>query len=298
VRIGLELDTKLVVHAPALGDCAVCHAPHATENPSLLIAGTAELCTQCHQDIAHTVASATTQHAAVTSKRACTNCHAPHASNFASLLKAEPQNLCFECHNQTIKMPDGTSLANMKSLIETGKSLHGALTQRGCVECHEIHGGGHRRLLTNEYPSDLYYPFSESTYALCFSCHDRQLVLEAKTGSATGFRNGDTNLHFVHVNRDKKGRTCAVCHDAHAADHDKHIRDTVPFGPGGWKLPIRYEALPEGGKCGGTCHTALEYNRTKPITYAPKPAESAWKGEGLIPGSRAEPPSTANPSPK
>lgn len=290
VRLSIELDTKAVVHAPALGDCRVCHEPHATGNPSLLVKQTTALCTECHQDIAHTISSATTQHAAVTTRRGCTNCHSPHASTHASLLKDEPAALCFECHNQPIDMPDGTRLTNMKALIETGKSLHGALTQRGCVECHEIHGGGHRRLLSNEYPSDLYYPFSESSYALCFSCHDRQLVMEERTRSATGFRNGDTNLHAVHVNQDKKGRSCRVCHDAHAATHDKHIRESVAFGPAGWKLPLMYQSLPEGGKCGGSCHAPMEYSRTRPLTY-PKPAQDdAWKGDDLVPGKRADPP--------
>lgn len=299
VRIGVELDTKPVVHAPALGDCGVCHAPHATDFAAILVSDPVTLCTSCHQNIANTINSASTQHAAVTTKRACINCHSPHASDHASLLKDSPQNICFECHNQAIKLPDGTSLVNMKSLIQTGKSLHGAVTQRGCVECHEIHGGGHRRLLRNEYPSDLYYPFSETSYALCFSCHDRQLVLESQTAGSTGFRNGSENLHFVHVSKDKKGRSCRVCHDAHAATHDKHIRDDVAFGTGGWKLPIRYESLPDGGKCGGACHAPFEYNRVTPIVYPATPPSGAWKGEDLVPGSRAEPANPPSPpSPK
>ncbi len=289
VQTGLELETRRVVHAPVLGDCQVCHNPHATDSRAMLVADTAALCTSCHQNIAGTMAAATTQHAAVTTKRSCTNCHAAHASDHESLLKSEPRQLCFECHNQPIRMPDGTELVNMKAVIETGTSLHGALTQRGCVECHDIHGGGHKRLLMLEYPSELYYPFSETSYALCFSCHDRQLVMEAKTGSATGFRNGETNLHWVHVSRDVKGRSCKVCHDSHASTHDKHIRDEVAYGPAGWKLPIRYEALPEGGKCGGSCHAAHEYNRVKPLTYEVRQPGKVWKGDELVPGSRAEP---------
>ncbi len=289
LRTGMEIERAPVVHAPVLGDCRVCHDPHATDQPAILVSDPATLCTECHQDVAHTLSTATTQHAAVTTKRACLNCHEPHAGTHAALLKKEPQDLCFECHNQPVKLPDGTALLNMQKVIESGKSLHGAVTQRGCVECHEIHGGGHRRLLTNEYPSDLYFPFSDSAYALCFSCHDRQLAVEASTSSATGFRNGDQNLHFVHVTRDKKGRSCKVCHDAHAASRDMHIRDEVPYGPAGWKLPLKYEALPEGGKCGAGCHAPLEYNRVNPVTY-PAGKPGAWNGEDLIPGIRADPP--------
>lgn len=298
VRTDLEIRTKPVVHAPVLGDCQTCHDPHATDQPGLLTRDPAALCTECHQDIANKLSSATTQHAAATTKRACLNCHSPHASDHAALLKDTPQNLCFECHNQPVELPDGTKLVNMKKVIETGKSLHGAITQKGCVECHEIHGGGHRRLLTNEYPSDVYYPFSESSYALCFSCHDKQLVLLATTPNATNFRNGDLNLHYVHVNRDKKGRTCKLCHDAHAASRDKHIRDEVPFGKKGWKLPIRFVALPTGGKCSAGCHAAYEYNRDQPIIYPPLKLDGAWKGIDLSPGALAEPPPAKEPTKK
>ncbi|MFZ4573649.1 MAG: cytochrome c3 family protein [Phycisphaerales bacterium] len=296
VRVAIELRVKPVVHAPVLGECRVCHDPHATDNPALLVADTVTLCSSCHEDVAHTAKNAVTQHGAVTSNRGCTNCHTPHAGDFASLLKQDPKTLCFECHDKPIALPDGTKLTNMKKLIEAGKSLHGAVTQKGCIECHEIHGGGHRRLLTNEYPSELYYPFSESSYALCFSCHDKQLAMEAK-GKATGFRNGETNLHFVHVNKDKKGRSCKVCHDAHAASADQHIRDTVAFGPGGWKMPINYRSLPEGGKCGGACHQPLEYNRVTPLVYPARAGNGEWRGEELVPGRLAEPetPVPANP---
>ncbi|MFO0831702.1 MAG: cytochrome c3 family protein [Phycisphaerales bacterium] len=294
VRTGLEISSAPVPHQPALGDCQVCHDPHATDQKAMLVADPATLCTQCHADIKHTMETATTQHAAVTTKRACLNCHNPHGSRNPSLLRQDVKSLCFECHNQPIKAADGTTIVNMKQVIETGTSLHGAVTQRGCVECHEIHGGGHRKLLTNEYPSDLYFPFSESSYALCFSCHDRQLVLLADTGSATGFRNGTENLHYVHVNKDKKGRSCKVCHDAHAANHEKHIRDEVVYGAGGWKLPIKYEALPEGGRCGAGCHQPLEYNRREPIKY-PQAPESKWKGEDMVPGVLADPKESGAP---
>lgn len=304
VRTGIEIDTGSVVHSPAQGDCRICHDPHATDHASLLLDDAAALCTQCHQDVAHAMTTASTQHAAVTTKRGCTNCHAPHAGEHTSLLKSDPKELCFECHNQPITQPDGTTIVNMKQVMEGGKSLHASVTQRGCVECHAIHGGDHRKLLVSEYPSTMYYPFSENSYALCFNCHDRQLVMEADTKGATGFRNGQTNLHYIHVNKDKKGRSCRICHDAHAASPDKSIRDNVPYGPGGWKLPLKFESLPTGGKCGGACHAPFEYNRDTPVKYPPRPSGNSWNGEDLVPGVRAPqtpnqtPATTPDPSPK
>ncbi|MCA9294532.1 MAG: hypothetical protein KDA20_12035 [Phycisphaerales bacterium] len=288
IRTGLEIENQPVVHGPVLGDCLVCHAPHATDNPAILRQSAQALCEECHEDIANTTHNASVQHAAVTENRACLNCHTPHASEHTALLRHDVTMLCFECHNKPVQMPDGTELVNMKALIETGKSLHGAITDRSCAECHEIHGGGHRRLLVREYPSDLYYPFAESAYALCFSCHDHQMVLLAKTESATQFRNGSDNLHYIHVSKDEKGRSCKVCHDAHAASRDKHIRNSVPFGPKGWQLPIKFEQLENGGRCAAGCHQVYEYNRLEPRTYPAMRAETGWNGADLVPGSRID----------
>jgi predicted CXXCH cytochrome family protein len=290
VTTGHQIDSLPSVHEPVLGDCLICHDPHATDNAAILSADPLTLCTGCHQEIANKVEHAPTQHDAVTSERSCLNCHAAHAAGEARLLKQDTQSLCFECHNKVIKLEDGTELQDMKQLIENHDSLHGAIAQDSCVVCHEIHGGGHRRLLTHEYPTDLYYPFSENAYALCFGCHDRQLALLGRTEAVTSFRNGDTNLHYVHVNRDEKGRSCSVCHDAHAADADRHIRAEVPFGPGKWMLPIKYESLAEGGRCGPGCHQSFEYNRVNPVEYPPIQDAEAWKGLDLVPGVPAETP--------
>ncbi len=295
---GLLIESRRVAHEPARGDCRVCHDPHATDSPAILSADPVTLCTGCHEDIAKTMSGATTPHGALTTERSCLNCHAPHASDHPALLREEPATLCFECHNTSIALKDGGRLLNMKELIERGKSLHGAIAQGSCVVCHEIHGGGHRRLLTNEYPTDLYYPFSESLYSLCFSCHDRQLALLSHTETVTAFRNGDRNLHYAHVNRAEKGRSCRICHDSHAANRERHIRDAVPFGPGGWLLPIKYERLPDGGRCGAGCHAAFEYSRVNPVVYPADKGGEEWKGADLVPGVRAEPPKDPPDPPK
>jgi predicted CXXCH cytochrome family protein len=285
-----QIKSKLVVHQPvAKGDCRVCHAAHATDQPAMLNEDPAKLCTSCHQDIASKMEHATTQHAAVTSKRSCLNCHTAHAGDYPKLLREPEINLCLECHNTTISLKDGGSILNMKAVIEQGKSLHGAIAAQSCAACHDIHGGERRRLLVNEYPNEMYLPFTESAYALCFNCHDKNLVMQKETTAVTSFRNGQTNLHFVHVNRQDKGRSCRTCHDSHAATRDRHIRDEVPFGPMGWRLPIKYEALAGGGKCGAGCHAAFEYNRTTPVVY-PDQKGGTWKGVDLPAPTEKPPP--------
>lgn len=290
VNTGIAMDTLRNVHEPATGDCLLCHDPHASDYKAALVRDPQHLCLECHQNVAHMVESATTTHAAVTSERSCLNCHTGHASSHASLLQKDMMQLCFECHDRVITLPDGTQVANMKAIIEKGTSLHGPIAEHDCTSCHEIHGGGHRRLLTSEYPTEFYLPFAESEYALCFNCHDRQLVLLEKTSTVTGFRNGDVNLHFVHVNKDEKGRSCRVCHDAHASSQANHIRESIPFGPKGWPLPIKYQSKADGGGCAAGCHAALDYSRTNPVVYPKNPAGGDWRGEELVPGRRSDKP--------
>jgi predicted CXXCH cytochrome family protein len=294
ISTALEIETRRVVHDAVLSDCLICHSAHATDTRGLLLDKPAALCTNCHVEIAATMGHATTQHAAVTTKRDCLNCHTAHASDRPRLLRNDERSLCFECHDTAITLDDGTVLANMKTIIERGKSVHGAIAERSCAPCHQIHGGEHRRLLTQEYPLDFYREFSEGEYALCFTCHDLQLVLAAETKAVTGFRNGSHNLHYEHVNREKS-RSCRVCHDSHAADRERHIRSDVPFGPAGWLLPIQFEQLEDGGRCAAGCHRAYEYNRTTPVVYPTADPEGAWEGLNLVPGIRTDP---AAPPPK
>ena len=75
------------------------------------------------------------------------------------------------------------------------------------------------------------------------------------------------NLHYLHVNRDKKGRTCRACHETHASNAEKHIRDSVPFGKGGWELPIGFEKTASGGSCSPGCHKPIGYDRDRAVEY-------------------------------
>jgi predicted CXXCH cytochrome family protein len=225
-------------------------------------------------------------HAPVTSERRCLNCHDPHAGGDSSLLVTDMQTLCCECHDREIRLPDGGTLADIKQVLETGTHLHGPASEGNCAACHRSHGGDHFRMLRAAYPPGLYESFDEQRYALCFLCHDRQLASEATTKTHTGFRNGQANLHFVHVNRGKKGRTCRVCHQAHAGSNEKLIRESISFG--GWELPIGFNRTEHGGRCASGCHAAYEYNRVTPMEY---PTRSACKPPP--PSGRGAPVSTA-----
>ncbi len=274
-----QLESMQTIHEPVAGDCRQCHDAHASNHKMMLLEDTETLCLNCHDAIKETIETANTQHAAVTTERACLNCHEAHASDYARLMQDDMLVLCFECHDKDIEGEDGVVLGNIKAVIEGGTSLHGPIGQGNCAACHMIHGGDEFRLLVREYPAAFYAPFNEESYALCFSCHEPELVQDETTRALTNFRNGDVNLHYLHVNRKKKGRTCRACHETHASNKANHIRESVPFGRSGWPLPIKFRKLEKGGSCTPGCHKPFEYNRDDPVDYEPPDEPPIWPTE-------------------
>ena len=96
---------------------------------------------------------------------------------------------------------------------------------------------------------------------MCFECHNRQMALMAKTKTLTGFRDGKVNMHYLHVNKKPKGRTCRACHQVHASSQEKHIRVSVPFGDIEWELPVIFTISEDGGSCQVGCHAPKGYRR-------------------------------------
>ncbi len=273
-----RMETSTVKHDPAEKNCLLCHDAHGSAQKMILKKPAQELCLSCHEKVRSTVEHAKTKHGAVIEGRQCLNCHEAHATNFPRILRNNPMDLCMECHNKPLTGPQGP-IADMSTVLASGKSLHGPIAEKNCSACHQIHGSDTFRLLTKEYPPEFYAPFKAENYALCFSCHEKSLVLDPKTTALTGFRNGDVNLHFVHVNKDTKGRTCRACHETHASDQAKHIRDSVPFGK--WNMPIGFKKTDTGGGCAPGCHVPYEYDRVKPVTYSKVPGTKppTWPAE-------------------
>jgi len=72
---------------------------------------------------------------------------------------------------------------------------------------------------------DIHKHFSALRQAASALVARPDLALARSTLTATGFRDGDVNLHYVHVNREKKGRSCRACHDIHAGNDNKLMRE-------------------------------------------------------------------------
>lgn len=253
---------KEYVHKPVREDCNDCHDPHASPEPNRLILPLPEGCYDCHKEQKKYIESVSVVHGAITEDKSCLNCHTPHASNLPKQLKDVPMELCLTCHNQERETPYGT-IRNMVGFLDDNSYVHGPIRKGDCSACHNPHGSDYWRIVKQYFPQDFYAPFSLGMYELCFSCHEKTTALTEETTTITGFRNGETNLHFMHVNKKDKGRTCKACHDIHASNNLVHISYDFPYGQ--WLLPINYEPLENGGRCTPGCHETKEFNRINPV---------------------------------
>ncbi len=240
---------KPVKHAALDDGCTTCHAAHGSAHPKLLAEEGQALCFQCHDDVGKQVTQAKVAHAAVDSDAGCANCHSPHAADQAKLLLRPEKETCLACHAEVL---------DPKMTV-----LHGPIADGSCVSCHRPHGGEEGKLLLAAFPSGGYAAYSDTTYALCFECHDSAAVRYPDTSFATGFRDGERNLHYLHVNDPQKGRSCALCHGLHGAPNPALIADRVPFGK--WHLPIKFVKTETGGSCAPGCHQPVAYDRQTPV---------------------------------
>jgi predicted CXXCH cytochrome family protein len=239
-------DTKKHVHPPvAAGDCLDCHDPHQSDNKAQLKAPGAELCYTCHEK---GKLDRTFSHRPIAEGK-CLGCHDPHQSDNTYMLKADGFNLCITCHDKN---------------MFTGKSVHAPVAAGDCNACHAPHGTQLHHLLKKSVPEEMYQSFDKANFDLCFGCHPNTLADSQRTDAETNFRNGMFNLHYVHVNKADKGRSCKVCHDPHASAQPRLISSKVS-GFGRWRIPIRYTKTDVGGTCVVGCHKPKSYDRLDPV---------------------------------
>jgi predicted CXXCH cytochrome family protein len=244
-----EIADKRNVHFPvAQGLCTTCHDPHASKEPKLLKAEGQQVCLPCHPQIADKVNDSRVSHPALMTEQACWACHSPHSSDYEHLLLKPVKDTCVTCHDSVIP--------------QNAMVLHGPNSDGKCTRCHDPHGSRYDSLLVNQFPSGDYVPYTETAYPLCFGCHNRDMVDYAQTSYATNFRNGEKNLHYVHVHRSERGRSCKLCHNVHGSPNPELIADTVPFGH--WNLPLRFVKTDTGGGCSPGCHKPRRYDRKSP----------------------------------
>lgn len=242
-----DMADKNFVHAPvASGDCTACHDPHGASSPQLLKEKGAALCLLCHEN----KYKMKFPHGPVAGGN-CLFCHDPHSSDNRMLLKKYGSALCFSCHD---------------SSLTKGQYVHEPVGYGECTACHDVHGSSYRKLLKQNFSEAFYMSYSSSNYALCFICHNKELPLDQRTDTITGFRNGDRNLHYLHVNKADKGRSCKACHDPHSAGQERLVEERVP-GFGKWDIPMFFTKTATGGTCIVGCHKPKSYDRINSVVY-------------------------------
>lgn len=244
------------IHPPFDDDCANCHYSHSSEEKALLVQKMPELCFNCH-DMPSSIEKAAVVHKAINYKKGCSNCHSPHASDQSNFLLYPDKDLCLSCHNKTITNGDRT-VSNIGEFLKSGNYIHAIIDIDGCSVCHNPHFSDQLLLLNEKFPVGQYAGAIAENFALCFMCHDSNLMTIEFTTSATNFRNGEQNMHFLHINGDK-GRNCNVCHNVHGSANEHLIADKVIFAQ--WEMPIQYKIELNGGSCKTGCHGEKKYYR-------------------------------------
>ena len=255
------------VHKPLEANCSSCHSAHGADDRRLLRKSPTELCLGCHIKTANSLMTPHHLHGAMGS---CLACHLAHAGENEKLVLTPLSAACFRCHSEEMPLPTGKTIRNVFAEVSAARFKHGPVNVGDCGACHDSHTSANEQLLSHRYDRQFYSAFSESSFALCFSCHDKRLATEEQT-VLTGFRDGSRNLHFLHVNR-KKGRTCGVCHEAHGGSREALLRTGVSFGPGGWTLPIDFKRTATGGTCTSGCHQDVTYVNASPTAPAATPS--------------------------
>lgn len=245
------------MHSPVEdGECGECHDPHQSNNYARLRKPVNETCLSCHDDMADTIRNARSTHDALDEDEGCAKCHDPHSSKNEYFLKVTPvAKLCYECHDDLID-----------AINEVPPEYrHGPIRKGQCQKCHNPHGSRWPPLLQKPFVEGLYAPFRKKNYALCLSCHDKLDLRKPGPRSKPikqGFANGNQNLHYKHVNR-QKGRTCRFCHDMHSSPEPHLLREKIQFGR--WTFDLNWALKGGKGECTPACHARQRYDKAAPL---------------------------------
>lgn len=234
-----------VMHEAIENGCDICHESTGEAHPGegekgfKLVDQVPALCYYCHEE----PGTPSFAHQPVEDGQ-CLSCHEVHGSSNFVILKLPGEELCLSCH----------PIAQGQALI------HSAIPNGGCSLCHQPHGAEYRSLLVETYPEDEYVPALTENFELCFMCHDVDLMNAEQTDWATNFRDGDRNLHQLHIHGEK-GRNCKLCHNLHVSKQKFLIKESVVFG--NWEMQMNFMENENGGSCLPGCHGQKTYDRLK-----------------------------------
>jgi predicted CXXCH cytochrome family protein len=252
--------------APRHATCTDCHDPHAAEaRPAVAPAAGGALAGVWGIDLAgQRVQPVRFQY------EVCFKCHADSVNRPQALGQSSPQAPQRARPETNLRMVFDPGAASFHPVAAPGRNpqvpgLVAPLNEGSlvyCTDCHASdsgagvdptgargpHGSTYPTLLERNYETRDGTVESPAAYALCYKCHDRQVLLSPRSGFPS---------HARHVVQDRT--PCSACHVAHGVPlragtpAGNHLVDfdvsIVRAGPTG---PPRYD--PAGRSCALTCH--------------------------------------------
>ncbi|MFH0794433.1 MAG: cytochrome c3 family protein [bacterium] len=257
----LEVDpqSSSLLHPPGDQPCVECHNPHSSpfrnfirDEEKLLV------CAKCHEKFLDDSAKRPYHHEYFNPRGQCGECHYAHKRGAKKHVRENAAESCQTCHDLGIKVDDRT-LENVGKRLREAHYIHEPLKGESCPTCHIPHGADQPALLKEGYPAGTHQTYSSGAYELCWTCHDKALAENPEAVGVTNFRDGEKNLHRLHLVELKRGRACHLCHEAHTSDVPHLIRKHVRFGD--WGAELTYKPTADGGSCLTPCHLEKKYSR-------------------------------------
>ena len=260
-------------------ECADCHNPHATNSDQAitpnasgslaLVAGKDqtgaivdpvvyqyELCFKCHGDSSDSIPLITRW-----------------INENNTIREFDPANPSYHPVIAIGRNPD------MPSLPSTHEPQMTSTTMISCTDCHDSdssaaiggsgprgpHGSIYRPILRQRYDTMDNLPESETSYALCYRCHDRTKLLDDQ-----GLYNASGHKQHVVDARSP----CSACHDPHGVRHDGNGDHThllnfdlaivapLPGNP----TPLFHDLGTRSGRCLLVCH-GVTHDGSAQFTY-------------------------------
>ncbi len=151
--------------------CVSCHAVHKGTIDGQMIDADGDYCQTCHVSVANQFRKVS-NHPLTDQNVTCASCHvmSPDAQ---PIMGHGPTETCLECHSD---------VAGPFRFTHAPASSFSAMSDEGCVSCHEPHGSSNDRLL------------NQTGDMLCFQCH------------------GTPPTHAGAHNGEFDGLSCMECH--------------------------------------------------------------------------------------
>jgi len=210
---GIHDPTENPLTAQKHVECSDCHNPHQ----ALTTSATAPVAPGSLAGVKGVSSAGTVLPFAATNEyEVCFRCHAGNSfyatqtvlrqiQELDTRLDFDPLNPSF---HPVLAIGKGNQVPSLRTQFSTSSMIY-------CTDCHANddisqakgpHGSNNKHILVARYEDDIYpLVFSEANYALCFRCHDQNVLLDPAKSAFP--------LHQSHVVTNKV--PCSVCHDPH-----------------------------------------------------------------------------------